>query len=132
NTLYGYGNTNPSSGFLYEINQTTGVGTLLGNAGFSEKGNSIEIDPATGTLLGTGSFNPESLLPDADTPLLPGEINLHRSLTVVNRDNGQRTPITGTIGNVPDQIDGLDFNSVTHVLYGIEDARVGPTPAPVR
>lgn len=132
NTLYGFGNTNPSSGFLYEINQTTGVGTLLGNAGFSEKGNSIEIDPATGTLLGTGSFNPESLLPDADPPLLPGELNLHRSLTVVNRDNGQRTPITGTIGNVPDQIDGLDFNSVTHVLYGIEDARIGPTPAPVR
>ena len=44
--------------------------------------------------------------------------------------SARRSP--ATIGNVPDQINAMDFNPATGVLYGIEDARVGPTPAPVR
>ncbi len=84
---------------LYIINPNNADVTFVGPSGFQDGGNGMAVRPSDGTIFHTPN--------DAD------------GLVILNRMTGAGTVIPASIGNVPQKIGALDFNSQTGVLFGV-------------
>jgi hypothetical protein len=99
-TLYGWGDRCPSTSndsFLV-INKDTGAGTIIGSTGpdAGGAGNGLAVDPISGDLFATPEL----------------------SLFNVNPATGLATVIPASIDNVPCEMNALDFQPNTNVLFG--------------
>ncbi len=99
--LFGYANGFACNGItdgLFLINPNRANVIFIGPSGFFGGGNGLAVQPDTGTIFGTPF--------DAD------------GLITINPNTGAGTVIPASIGNQIFQIDAMDFNPDTGVLFG--------------
>lgn len=102
-TLYA---TNDSNDFIYRVNVTTGMGTLVGPSGLGLNFCGMAYDTSTGTLYVSDAYDPP--------------VN---GLGIVDTATGAVTLVGGHVNS--NNIHGLAYDSLNDVLYGADTMPCG-------